>query len=144
MADRDHPFWDEVDGTTPLPPATQHLGLRFLEAEPGSGRIVVEFSPRREFTNPRGQVQGGFLAAMLDDAFGAALATTLAKDEFAVTIESKINFIRPADPDKVVGEAEVEHRGKSIAFLRGELRNAEGDKLATGTATARILQNRSK
>ncbi len=142
MAERKHPFWAEVDGTAPLPPATQHLGLRFIAAEPGSGTIRVEFSPRQEFTNPRGQVQGGFLSAMLDDALSGALATTLEVDEFAVTIESKVNFIRPAGLGTILGEAEVEHRGRSIAFLRGVLRDLDGATLATATATAQVLRNR--
>ncbi len=79
---------------------------------------------------------------MLDDTLGAALATTLEADEFAVTIESKTNFIRPGELGKIVGEALVEHRGRSIAFLRGSLMNSSGDVLATATATARILVNR--
>ena len=141
MASRDHPFWAEVDGNTPLPPAARHLGLRFIEAEPGAGFIRVEFSPRPEFTNPRGQIQGGFLAAMLDDALAGALATTLEATEFAVTIEAKVNFIRPAELGPLAGEASVEHRGRSIAFLRGALRNEAGQVLATATATARILRN---
>ena len=63
-----HPFWDEVAGRQPLPPASQRLGLRFLEAEPGSGRVRVEFSAGeevkitfnlrgREWTSPKGEVR---------------------------------------------------------------------------------------
>ncbi len=100
MSDDRHPFWEEVDGRRPLPPASRHLGLRFLEANPGSGTIRVAFSPRPEFANPRGQIQGGFLSAMLDDAIGAAVATTLAPDEFAVTLEIKVSYLRPAELDE--------------------------------------------
>jgi hypothetical protein len=34
----------------------------------------------------------------------------------------------------------VVHRGGSIAFLAGELRDAAGELLATATATARIIR----
>ena len=37
----------------------------------------------------------GSLAAMLDDAMGPALFTLLGADQFAPTIEIKVNFLRP-------------------------------------------------
>lgn len=79
---------------------------------------------------------------MLDDTLAAALATVLDAAEFAVTLESKVNFIRPAELGTILGEAEVEHRGKSIAFLRGALQSRAGETLATSTATVRIFRNR--
>lgn len=138
-APRDHPFWAEVDGDEPLPPATAHLGLRFLEAVPGSGCIRVAFEPKPEFANPRGQIQGGFLAAMLDDTLGAALATTLARNEFAVSLEIKVSFLRAASLGPVIGEGRVTRRGRSIAFVEGELRDEAEQVMATATSTARIL-----
>lgn len=140
MPEDEHPFWDEVAGRRPLPPASQRLGLRFLEAEPASGRIRVGFSAGEEFTNPHGQVQGGFLAAMLDETLGAALATTLAAGEFAVSLEIKVSFLRPAGPGTFVGEGRVTKRGRSIAFLEGSLRDPDGELLATATTTARLLR----
>ena len=141
MPEGEHPFWDEVAGRQPLPPASQRLGLRFLEAEPDSGRVRVEFSAGEEFTNPRGQIQGGFLAAMLDETLGAALATTLAAGEFAVSLEIKVSFLRPASPGTLVGEGRVTQRGRSVAFLEGSLRDPEGELLATATTTTRLLRS---
>jgi len=138
---KEHPFWDEVAGRRPLSPASQRLGLRFLEAEPGSGRIRVEFSAGEELTNPHGRLQGGFLAAMLDETLGGALATTLAAGEFAVSLEIKVSFLRPADPGTLVGEGRVTQRGRSIAFLEGSLRDPDGEILATATTTARLLHS---
>jgi uncharacterized protein (TIGR00369 family) len=87
-----------------------------------------------------GNVQGGILAAMLDDTMGPALATTFEKDEFAPTLELKINFIRPARPGTLIGTGRVVHRGGTVAFLQGELHNAAGELVATATATARLVQ----
>ena len=140
MTKREHPFWAEVAGDKPLPPAAQHLGLRFVEVEPGSGQVRVEFMPREEFTNPRGQVQGGFLAAMLDEALGCAVATTLESDEFAVTLEIKMSCLRPAARAPIIGEGRVIHRGRFVAFLEGALRSGDGELLATATSTVRILE----
>ena len=140
MASRDHPFWKFAAGEVPGPPCARLLGWTLVSGEPGSGTITVRFEAKPEFTNPIGSIQGGFLAAMLDDTMGPALVTTLEKDEFAPTLELKVSFIRPAKPGPVIGTGRVVHRGGTVAFLEGELRSAEGQLLATATATARIMR----
>jgi uncharacterized protein (TIGR00369 family) len=87
-----------------------------------------------------GNVQGGFICAMLDDTLGPALVATLPKDHFAPTIELKVNFMRPAKPGVLIGTGRVVSRGGTIAFLAGELTSEQGELLATATATARIVQ----
>jgi acyl-coenzyme A thioesterase PaaI-like protein len=49
-------------------------------------------------------------------------------------------FLRPAAPGRITGTGRVVHRGGSIAFLAGELRNEAAELLATATATARIIR----
>jgi uncharacterized protein (TIGR00369 family) len=100
--------------------------------------VRVRYTARPEFGNPQGAIQGGFLAAMLDDAMGPALFTLLGSDQFAPTIEIKVNFLRPARPGPIIAEGRVVHRTRSLAFLEGTLATDGGDLIATGTATARI------
>jgi uncharacterized protein (TIGR00369 family) len=99
----------------------------------------VQFEGKRECLNPMGVVQGGFVAAMLDDTLGPALICTLPPGHFAPTIELKVNFIKPAPLGVLIGEGRLVARGGTIAFLAGELRTAAGDLIATATATARIV-----
>ena len=141
MSDRESPFWAAARGEIPPPPAAKLLGWKVLEAERGSGRIRVQFEATQDFTNPMGNVQGGFLAAMLDDTLGPALATTFREHEFAPTLELKVNFVRPAKPGVLVGTGWVVHRGGTVAFLQGELHDAKGDLVATATATARLVRD---
>ncbi|HEX9624184.1 MAG TPA: PaaI family thioesterase, partial [Streptosporangiaceae bacterium] len=107
---------------------------------PERGEIEVTFDAHAGFTNPMGNVQGGFLAAMLDDTLGPALVATLEDGQFAPTLELKVNFLRPAVPGRLTGTGRVVHRGGSIAFLAGELTDQAGNLLATATATARIIR----
>ena len=65
--ERTGPFWDAVDGRAPMPPVAGLLGWELQEVDPEAGTIVVRFEGRPEFTNPLGNIQGGMLAAMLDD-----------------------------------------------------------------------------
>jgi uncharacterized protein (TIGR00369 family) len=131
-------FWDILEGRTSSPPAAQILGGKLLEIDPEQGTLKVAFEAKPEFINPFGIIHGGFLAAMLDDTLGAALAATLGADEFAPTIELKVSFIRAACVGPLVAEGRVVHRGKSVAFLEGELRTIEGQLLATASATVLI------
>jgi uncharacterized protein (TIGR00369 family) len=140
--ERTGPFWDVMEGRKPPPPAAVTLGFKLLEIDPERGEIRVQFEAKPEFLNPMGVVQGGFVAAMLDDTLGPALVCTLPPGQFAPTIELKVNFIRPAPLGVLVGEGRIVSRGGTIAFLSGELRTEQGDLVATATATARIVSSR--
>jgi uncharacterized protein (TIGR00369 family) len=126
-----------AEGTVETPPAAALLGWKALRLEPGHVRI--RYTARPEFGNPQGAVQGGFLAAMLDDAMGPALFTTLGGEDFAPTIEMKVSFLRPARPGPLIAEGRVVHQTRSLGFLEGSLATEEGDLVATATATARII-----
>jgi uncharacterized protein (TIGR00369 family) len=141
--ERRGPFWDVVAGRAPAPPAAETLGWQLVAIDPERGEIEVRFEARPEFGNPFGAVQGGFLAAMLDDTLGPALVATLGPGDTAPTLELKVQFLRPARTGPLVGRGRVVHRGSGIAFLAGELSDEEGTVVATATATARILSRRA-
>jgi len=125
------------DGLVETPPAAALLDWKALSLEPG--HVRVHYTAKPEFANPQGAVQGGFLAAMLDDAMGPALFTMLAADDFAPTIEMKVSYLRPARPGSLIAEGRVVHQTRSLASLEGMLSTEDGELVATATATARII-----
>jgi uncharacterized protein (TIGR00369 family) len=139
MSDRVGPFWDALEGRAPMPPAAATLGWELIDVDVERGTLEAAFNATDAFTNPMGNVQGGFLAAMLDDTLGPALVATLAPGQFAPTLELKVSFLRPTRPGRLIGRGRVVHRGGSIAFLEGSLTDAGGATVATATATARIV-----
>jgi uncharacterized protein (TIGR00369 family) len=136
---RQGPFWDVQEGRVDPPAAATTLGWELRAVDPDHGTIEVGFTASPAFLNPVGNVQGGFLAAMLDDTLGPALVATLGPGQFAPTLELKVNFLRPARPGPLVGRGRVVHRGGTIAFLEGSLADESGALVATATATARIV-----
>ena len=144
MTDEERPrtgrFWQFLAGGVAAPPAARLLGWTLSWVAPERGEIEVLFHPDVRFTNPMGDVQGGFVAAMLDDTLGPALVATLDEHEFAPTLELKLSFLRPARPGRLTGRGQVLHRGGTIAFLAGDLRDDGGQVLATASATARIIR----
>jgi uncharacterized protein (TIGR00369 family) len=128
---------DAAQGKGERPPAAELLGWEALAIEPGYARVC--YTASEQFYNPMGTVQGGFLAAMLDDAMGPALFTLLDEGQHAPTLEMKVSFLRPARAGLLIAEGRVVRRGGSVAFLEGTLSTEGGDIVATATATARIV-----
>lgn len=134
---KDALFWRIQDGKAPPPAAAMTLGIFIRAVSPEDGAIEVEFDGKPEFTNPVGHIQGGFLAAMLDDTMGPALAATLDAGEFVLTLNLNVSFARPAKVGKLQGKGRILKRGKEVCFLAAELFQ-EGELVAAATATAII------
>ncbi|MEU2155188.1 PaaI family thioesterase [Streptomyces sp. NPDC019396] len=137
-AQRQGLFWDVQAGRAAPPPAALLLGWELVDVNPELGTIEVAFQAGDQFTNPVGVIQGGFLAAMLDDTLGPALVATLPEDQFAPTVDLHVQFLRPARPGRLVGRGRIVQRGRDVCFLAGELIGADGKPVAVATATARI------
>jgi len=84
-------------------------------------------------------VQGGFLAAMLDDSQGPALFGHTHGGIYAPTIDFNISFVKPAKPGGFVGTGRVVNIGKTIALTEAELFDEAGDLVARGTFTCRVM-----
>jgi uncharacterized protein (TIGR00369 family) len=136
-------FWDVLEGRRDPPPAAVLLGWKLVAVDPDAGTIEVSFTATAQFLNPAGDVQGGLLAAMLDDTLGPALVATLGEGEWAPTTDLHVQFLASAKPGELRGHGRVVRQGRYIAFLAGELRGADGDVVATATATAMIRRRTS-
>ncbi len=135
---REGPFWDVMEGRVAPPPAAATLGWELVAVDPDAGTIEVAFQAPEGFLNPFGMIQGGFLAAMLDDTLGPALVATLGPGASAPTTDLHVQFLRPARPGRLVGKGRVVRQGRDVGFLAGELYDEAGEVVATATATARI------
>jgi uncharacterized protein (TIGR00369 family) len=126
----------------PLPPVARLLGWKLIAMDPQAGTIDLEFLARTEFTNPSGFVQGGLIAAMLDDTLGPAAYAMANGDRMPSTIDLHVHYLRPVRPGRVTTKARVVSAGTRIAFLSGELFDANGRLSATATASAMMTDYR--
>ena len=132
------PVSTALDGL-PRPPCAETLGWEIVDARPADGWIRTRFEASPAFLNPAGFVQGGFLAAMLDDTMGPAMFVYSEGRLFCPTIELHVSFLAPARPGPLYGEGQVVQAGKSIAFLEGKLTDLSGTVIARATASARLV-----
>jgi uncharacterized protein (TIGR00369 family) len=123
------------------PPSARLLGWHVLDAKPADGWIRIGFDGTSAFCNPAGFIQGGILSAMLDDTMGPAVFVMTEGRLYTATVSMTVNFIAPAEPGPIVGEARVTQLGRTIAFMEGRLNRADGPLIATATANARLLES---
>ena len=134
------PFWDVMEGRADPPPAAALLSWELQSVDAAAGTIEVAFTASEQFLNPAGVVQGGLLAAMLDDTLGPALVATLGPGEFAPTVDLHVQFLSPARPGRLIGRGRIVRRTAGVGFLAGDLVDDSGSVVATATATAVIRE----
>lgn len=119
------------------PTGSQTLGFRMTAVNQAEKSVEVAFDARAELLcNPMGQIQGGYLCAMLDECMSVAGMVASGMTHVVPTLEMKTSFFRPAMPGPLRGVGKAVRFGKTIAFLEGELYDAEDRLLAKATATA--------
>jgi uncharacterized protein (TIGR00369 family) len=123
----------------PAPPCAILLGWHILDAKPEQGWIRIGFEGKPEFRNPAGFIQGGILAAMLDDTMGPAVFAMTHGELYTATIDMNVSFLAPAKVGPLFGEAKVLQLGKTIAFIEGQLADIAGTLIARATTSARLV-----
>lgn len=131
---------DSIFARLPAPPCAELLGWELVAEYPDEGRIEIAFHPTARMLNPRGTVQGGFVAAMLDDTMGPALVSMTGGREVPASIDLTVSFLKPVMPGRVIGKGRVVGRGRTVAFLEAELFDEAGELLARATSSARIME----
>ena len=112
------------------------LGTRLVSVEPGEVHIALTPSPA--LTQQNGFVHAGALTTILDSACGYA-AMTVAPDGYNVlTVEFKVNLLRPALADEFLAIGKVVKAGRTLTVCTAEVigtRDGEAKTIALMQAT---------
>jgi uncharacterized protein (TIGR00369 family) len=96
-----------------------------------AGEVQIALLPHPGLSQQHGYVHAGALTSVLDSACGYA-ALTLAPAGFEVlTVEFKINFIRPAIADRFVAIGRVTKAGRTLTVCQGEVIGEQGSQRET-------------
>lgn len=107
--------------------------------EMAGGRAVIEYLAGPHMCHSGGVVQGGFVCGWIDAAMAHAVMGETGAEVTPMSLELKVSFFAPAGPGPVFAEGWIERRGKSTAFVEGQLKNAAGQVLAKGSSTIRLM-----
>lgn len=116
---------------TRIPPTAALLGQELLALDSAAGTVEMKFFGRPDFCNPMGNVQGGFLAAMLDDAAAFAVIVKSGRRIVVPTIEFKVSFLAPARMNRdIFAFGRCLKFGRTIAFAEADLKDPDGRLIA--------------
>lgn len=118
------------------PPCSDTLGMRLTEVEQVAQRIRMDFDVPDMFANPTGAIQGGFIAAMMDEAMSTCCIIASNVTMTAPTLEMKTSYLRRLMPGPASVEARILKWGRSAAFMEAECFDDGGKLVAKATATA--------
>lgn len=99
-------------------PFVKSLGIACEEVRPGYA--VARWKRDPQWLRPGGYLFGGGLMSLADAAIYMAILGQIGLRPMAVTIELKMNFLRPAIGGDVLAEAQVLKAGQRIVY--GEVR----------------------
>lgn len=123
----------------PTPPCAELLGWHLLDGDAASRTARVGFEGRQQFLNPAGFVQGGLIAAMLDDTMGPAVVIASDGALYSTTVDLHVSYLAPARPGPLVGAGRVVQLGKTIGFLEAQLEDAAGVAVARAQSSVRLV-----
>ena len=102
----------------------------------GAGYVELAFDHDVRFTQQHGYLHAGILSTVLDSACGYAAFTLMPDDAAVLTVEFKVNLLRPASADRYVVAARTVKAGRTLTVCHAEARRSDGSEpfaVMTGT-----------
>jgi uncharacterized protein (TIGR00369 family) len=124
-----------------VPPTAMLLGMEMLALDSSAGTSRMRFVVKPAFCNPMGNMQGGFIAAMLDDACATAVIAKSGRRIAVPTLEFKVSFLGPARlGSAVIVEGRCVKLGRTIAFAEADMSDEETGRLLARMSTTCMPQ----
>lgn len=116
------------------PPVFIVMQGEFVELNLESGSLTTRFPILKDYLNPYGSMQGGMIAAAVDNTLGP-LSVALAPP--SVTRNLELKYSHPAYPEMgyIVVQARLVERKDPKLIFEARVSSPEGQKLATAKAT---------
>jgi uncharacterized protein (TIGR00369 family) len=108
----------------------------------GPGVCETSLLLERRHLQQDGYVHAGVMATLADHTAGAAAATLVGANEYVLSVEFKINLLRPAHGERLRCRATVLKPGSRIDVVESELWCGEGGDsklVAKATVTLAVL-----
>ena len=123
-------------------PVMNLIGARLAHVEPGVVEIELPF--RADLTQQDGYLHAGVITTVADSAAGYAAYTLMPAGSRVLSIEFKVNLLRPARGELFVARAEVIKAGRTLTVVRADVfatgANSEKELVATMQGTMMCLR----
>lgn len=117
-------------------PFMKDLGAEVVSVAPGvvQSRLDVETRHRQH----NGYLHAGVAATMADHTAGAAAATLTPPDKIVLTVEFKLNLLRPGVGDVLTCRAQVLKPGRMLCVVESEVFMADERERLVAKATVTL------
>ena len=117
-------------------PYIAHLKIATEDLGRGTARLWLPVEPH--LTNSLGTVHGGVIMSLLDVALCTAARTLHPASLGVITIDMSTSFIGGGKGERLIAESRVLKDGRSMTFVEGEAKNADGSLVAKAIGTVRV------
>jgi uncharacterized protein (TIGR00369 family) len=127
-------------------PFNRFLGVRTLELGDGLARLELPFRPELVGNPLRQALHGGVVSMLLDSTGGAAVWTQIRRDDLPSTIDLRIDYLRPARAEALIGQGRVVRLGNRVGVveLRAYHHGDEARPVAAGMGVYSIRRATGK
>jgi len=137
MNPRNPSFAEDVARTFAKQPIMNLIGARLSLVEPGVVEITLPY--RADLTQQHGYLHAGVVTTIADSACGYAAFTLMPAGSNVLSVEFKVNLLRPAQGVEFVTRAEVIRAGQTLTVVRADVfgiaKNEERELVATMQGT---------
>ena len=130
-------FAEDVERSFAKQPMMNLIGAQLTLVEPGVVEITLPY--RADLTQQHGYLHAGVLTTIADSACGYAAFSLMPAGSEVLSVEFKINLLRPARGVTFVARAEVIKSGRTLSVARADVfgisESEERELVATMQAT---------
>jgi uncharacterized protein (TIGR00369 family) len=121
-------------------PFNRVLGIEVVELRSGFARFEVPFRNELIGDPSRPALHGGVISAVVDACGGAAALTLVPPPGVVSTIDLRVDYLRPGEPQRLACESSVTRLGNRVASVDSRVFHTEApDRLiATGKAVYNV------
>lgn len=119
------------------------IGAEMTAVEPGATEITLPF--RDDLTQQDGYAHAGIVTTIVDSSCGYAALTLTDPSAGVLTIEYKVNFMAPAQGERLIARGHVIRAGRTITVCAGDVtawRDGAEHPVATMLATIMTIAAR--
>jgi uncharacterized protein (TIGR00369 family) len=120
------------------------MGARLSLVEPGVVEVTLPY--RADLTQQHGHLHAGVIATIADSACGYAAYSLMPAGSEVLSVEFKLNLLRPAQGETFVARAEVIKAGRTLTVVHADVfgiaGNGDRELVATMQGTMICLRDR--
>jgi acyl-coenzyme A thioesterase PaaI-like protein len=130
---------DNLEGYLFPPPVFQAMEGKFISLDLDLGTLTTEFPVLERFLNPYQTLQGGILAAAVDNTVGP-LSVLVAPPNVTRRLEMTYSLPATRETGRILVNAKFNERDGRRLYFTAEVRDPAGQRLARARAVHYLLE----